>query len=76
MALTVVTPETVRPVLEKFDVCAIITAEEDARLNAAGLQSRMPDGWDEIDPLARYKAVGIELLENNIQQPQAPKETG
>jgi hypothetical protein len=64
MALTVVTPETVRPVLEKYDVCVIITADEDARLTAAGLQREMPDDWDKIDPLARYKAVGIEIVEN------------
>jgi hypothetical protein len=64
MALPVVTPETVRPILEKFDVCAIITAEEDARLSAAGLQSKMPGSWDGADSLARYKAVGIEILEN------------
>ena len=64
MELTEVSPETVRPVLEKYDVCAIITADEDARLAAAGLQRNMPDNWDGIDPLARYKAVGIEIVEN------------
>ena len=64
MSLNVITPETVRPVLEKYDVAAIITAEEDAQLTAAGLQSKMPDDWDGIDPLARYKVIGIEILEN------------
>src|SRR4029077_11678699 len=64
MELAGVTSETVGPVLEKYDVCAIITAKEDARLTAAGLQRRMPVDWDEIDPLARYKAVGIEIVEN------------
>jgi hypothetical protein len=43
MDLKDVAPETVRPVLEKYDVNAIITADEDARLAAAGLQSKMPD---------------------------------
>lgn len=64
MEMTEVTPETVRPVLEKYDVCVIITASEDARLTAAGLQHKMPNDWDEIDPLARYKAAGIEIEEN------------
>jgi hypothetical protein len=64
MELKEVAPETVRPVLEKYDVCAIITADEDARLTSAGLQRKMPDDWDQIDPLARYRAVGIELVEN------------
>ncbi len=64
MALTEVTPETVRPVLEKFDVHAIITKAEDDALRAAGLKSKMPDGWDGADTLARYKAVGMEIVEN------------
>ena len=64
MELTEVTPATVRPVLEKYDVAAIITAEEDMRLTAAGLQRKMPEDWNEVDPLARYKAVGIEIVEN------------
>jgi len=64
MDLTEVTPETVRLVLEKYDVCAIITQEEDARLSAAGLKHSMPPDWDKIDPLARYKAVGIEIIDN------------
>jgi hypothetical protein len=64
MELSKVTSDTVRAVLEKYDVAAIITREEDDRLTAAGLQSKMPDGWDGIDSLARYKAVGIEIAEN------------
>jgi hypothetical protein len=64
MALTEVTTETVRRVVEKYDVAAVITADEDAQLSAAGLQHKMPVDWDEIDPLARYKAIGIEVVEN------------
>jgi hypothetical protein len=64
MDLTELTAEKVRPVLEKYEVCAIITADEHARLTAAGLQRKMPDDWDKIDPLARYKAVGIQIVEN------------
>lgn len=64
LALAEVTPETVRPVLDKFDVHAIITKAEHDQLSAAGLNSKMPDGWDGADALARYNAVGIELVEN------------
>jgi hypothetical protein len=44
-----------------------ITEGEDAILSAKGFQRRMPDGWGDSahpyyrDPLARYKAAGIEL---------------
>ena len=27
------------------------------------LRSRMPAGWDGIDPFARYRVAGIELVE-------------
>jgi hypothetical protein len=33
-------------------------------VNAAGYMSRVPEEWEGIDRLARYKAVGIEILEN------------
>ena len=48
----------------KRSVHAIITADEHARLTALKLASKMPDGWDGADALARYKAAGIELVEN------------
>lgn len=45
-------------------MCVIITANEDAQLTATGWKRKMPDDWDKIDHLARYKAVGIENVEN------------
>jgi hypothetical protein len=72
--LAEVTPTTVRPILEKHDVAAI--ADEDARLTAAGLGHKMPDEWDGIDPLARYKAVGIEIVDNrNVTASISPQLT-
>lgn len=62
LALPDVTPNSVRAVLEKFDVMVLITREEDARLNASGLKQKMPADWDGVDSLARYKAVGIALI--------------
>lgn len=44
-----------------------VTREEDARLSRQGLQRRMPESWPQSgplesgDPLARYRAAGIEI---------------
>jgi hypothetical protein len=66
MALTEITPEAVKWVLDKFEVYAIITKDQDSRLTAAGLNSKMPEGWDGADALARYKAVKIDLDLNHL----------
>jgi hypothetical protein len=58
-----VTPEIVRDVLLRYEIRVLITKSENERLNTSGLQSKMPAAWDGTDPLARYKAVGIELVE-------------
>ncbi len=56
------TEENVRRVL---DLCVgvVVTAEEDRALNAAGMRSRMPEGWDGRDVFARYRAVRIEVVD-------------
>ncbi len=61
-----VTPNSVRAVLEQFDVMVLITREENARLNASSLRQKMPADWDGVDSLARYKdkAVRIALIPN------------
>lgn len=59
-----VTPEAVAETLGRFGVTALITKEEDALLTASGYRHKMPEGWNGADPLARYKAVGIELVTN------------
>lgn len=64
LSLAEVTPETVEPVLNRYGVVVIITSEDDALLSAAGYAHRMPKDWNGLDPLARYKAVGLELVEN------------
>lgn len=41
---------------------AVLLREEDQKIRAAGLNSKMPSGWSfGDDPFARYKAVGILL---------------
>lgn len=62
LSLVNVTPEPVCVVLNKFGTIVLITASENARLNAAGYGRKMPEKWDGIDPLARYKIIGIEVI--------------
>lgn len=58
------TAASVRPLLERLCVAALLTREEDDRLTAAGLRERMPADWNGSDALARYRAAGIEVLPN------------
>lgn len=52
--------EEIRAFMLKNYSFGIITDEEDRKLNAAGLRSRMPQGWTAADgQFARYEAVGI-----------------
>lgn len=62
--LTVVTPETVQGVLDKYCVCALITAEQDAALRKHGLQNEMPMGRKQKDYRARYKVAKIKIVKN------------
>lgn len=64
LALEVVDESSIRVLLEQFNLIALITKDEDQLLNSAGLNRRMPKGWDGNDPLARYKEVGIEIIPN------------
>lgn len=61
LALAKPTAKTVGEVLNRFGTIALITKEEDDQLNSYGLNRKMPDDWDGIDPFARYKAVGTSL---------------
>ena len=57
------TSEIVEDILSNWCVGAVVTAEEDRRLAQAGLCMMMPADWDQRDPFARYRAVGIVLHE-------------
>ena len=52
--------EKIGKLLKKHFRVLLVTKEEDAKLTKAGLRSKMPEGWDEKDPWARHKKVGIE----------------
>jgi len=65
LQLSELTPEAVREVLLRYDTLVLITKEENGQLNASGLGDTMPGSWDRRDPFARYKAVGIELVDNS-----------
>ncbi len=64
LSLSSVTVRSVRRVLDKYGIVVLITKDDDRRLSKAGLRSRMPEDWDGRDPLARYKAAGLELVPN------------
>lgn len=54
-------PAEVWQLLTTYLVTYYITKDEHDRLKHLGLQSKMPDGWDGVDPLARYRAAGIDV---------------
>jgi len=65
LTLVPLTNDNILKMLKKYYVICAITKEEDKKLNAAGLRSKMPDGWKEDDSVfARYEEVGI-LVDNN-----------
>lgn len=64
LALTDVTVDAVHHVLKTHGVIVLITKKEDRLLRKAGYGSKMPSNWGRADPLARYKAVGIEVVQN------------
>jgi hypothetical protein len=64
LALEPVTQEAVLQVLEKFGTVVLVTKAESAELDEKGYSSNMPEGWDRVDPLARYRVLGIELVAN------------
>jgi len=55
------TASSVHQLLESFCKAAVVTREEDARLNRLGLRSKMPSGWDGSDVWARYTLAKIGL---------------
>jgi hypothetical protein len=55
------TERAIRDILDKFCMCAVLAKEEDEKLNSNGLKQHMPKGWDNEDPFARYRQVGIKL---------------
>ena len=59
---------TVRHVLQNLGWVTVLLRCEDQRLQDAGLNGKMPDGWKwGDDPLERYRAVGIELSDEVLR---------
>lgn len=66
------TPGDMQAIVDAYAV-AVITTEENERLNAAGLKVAMPNGWRlGDDPLARWNKVGIEIPSLPPQHPSNP----
>lgn len=64
LLLNSVTTENVECILLRHGVACLITKDEDNMLNQSGLGRKMPDDWDGNDCLARYRAIGIEIIKN------------
>jgi len=64
LRLPTVDTEKLRNILDRLGTAVLITKLEDDTLNRAGYGNKMPRDWDQKDPLARYKAAGIEIVEN------------
>ena len=59
---------TVTTILRSSGFVTVLLRTEDKRLNSAGLNARMPSGWNiGDDPTARYRAVGIELSDRVLK---------
>ncbi|MCZ2128631.1 MAG: hypothetical protein LC099_12805 [Anaerolineales bacterium] len=54
--------KSVEGVLQRFCIGVVVTAEEDQRLNKLGLRAKMPEGWNGVDPWARYAEAKIEVV--------------
>jgi len=50
---------SVKRVLTRYCIGAVIAKTEDITLNKSGLRSKMPADWDGKDLWARYKAIGM-----------------
>jgi hypothetical protein len=61
IAATDLDPAKVWHVLTTYLVTYYVTKKEHDRLKDLGLQSKMPDDWDGVDPLARYRKAGIDV---------------
>ncbi|MBZ0330688.1 hypothetical protein KZO25_10220 [Halomonas sp. ANAO-440] len=64
LSLDQLTNENIINVINKYYVICAITKEEDKKLNAAGLRSKMPKNWNDESGsvFARYETVGIDIL--------------
>lgn len=49
--------------LEEFCIGVVITKKEEEMLNALGLKTTMPEGWDGNNPWTRHQAAGIKVSE-------------
>jgi hypothetical protein len=52
-------PGAIEACLRQFYAVGVITYEQNQKLDSGKLRSRMPDGWNGVDPYARYREVGI-----------------
>lgn len=62
MKLKPLTMLRVTNLLKKLYRVRLVTQAEHIKLNEGGMRSKMPDGWDGKDAFARYRSIGIKLV--------------
>ena len=54
------TPEACAAVVLNYSLVAIITRQENDRLRQSDIANKLPEGWEQHDIWARYKAAGLD----------------
>jgi hypothetical protein len=52
--------DNLKQFLERFVRHGVLTAEENARLDLLGMNSKMPADWNGVDPYARYQVAKLQ----------------
>jgi hypothetical protein len=65
MTLSDRSPTSIQNFLERYCLGVTITKADDDQLTKHGLRSKMPDGWDWGDPLARYSSSGVSVVDRS-----------
>lgn len=63
------TRDGIRAHLTAWCRLGLLAYDENARLDAMGLRSMMPEGWNGKSPFARYEAARIEPYAGKASQP-------
>jgi len=60
--------DMIQNIVVDWSLLSVITNNEDLLLKKAGLSKSMPNDWDGADKYARYKEVGIQVIESKYKE--------
>ena len=58
----------IQEIVVEWSILCVITEDEDELLKNEKITKSMPNDWDGIDKYARYKKVGIELVQSKYKE--------